>query len=253
VQTYSENNNRLDCLYSPFSQRDRHHPRFAQNHVVAIPFSQFSNSSNGANALRFRHVPCRRRAQQAGGSRISIRNPSRRPHGHRSRTYDPPTRCSNPPNPPPGRKIPLGLHSLEVIRKRLRSSEISVATDAPECIRGWCRKELVFSPRPPLSYPSLTIECIRVTGLSSLCASLCSSRRRIFYDDPLFRRTPRHQILITDSLTNSQSIILCKILINISLCAICKILPHNFHLHTKEHLLLFYKERSIASLPKEPR
>jgi len=72
---------------------------------------------------------------------------------HWSRTYDPPTRCPNPrfQTSPPRRKIPLGLRSLEVIRKRLRSSEISVATDASECIRGWCRKELVLSPRLLLS------------------------------------------------------------------------------------------------------
>lgn len=77
---------------------------------------------------------------------------------------------------------------------------------------------LPFRFSSPLATPPSQWDVFALPGCWAF-VHLYRSWRRIFYDDPLFYRTFRHQILIANSLANSQSnFIPCEILINVSLC-----------------------------------
>lgn len=111
----------------------------------------------------------RARTQQAGGSRISIRNPSRR--------LQPPVQNSRSslavprppfPNSPPRRKM----------RAPFLGSHAEASTEPRDKRRDRCTRvhSRVMQKGTPLALLSLihflTVGYIRVTGLSSLCASL---------------------------------------------------------------------------------
>lgn len=186
--------------------KDCHYPWFAQNYQSSSRYLYVFQFSSGCLMVQM-HLDSATRATTkdatGGGSRISIGDPSRRPESpvQNLRSF-----CA----------VPSPVAEPFALRRKIRApffgSHPEASVELRDKRRNRCTRvhsrvmqKGISLPRPPLSHPPLTMECIRVTGLSSLCASLRRSRRRIFYDDPLFHRTPRHQILIADSLANSQS------------------------------------------------
>jgi len=130
-------------------------------------------------------LTARATTKDATGSRISIRNPSRRSRQPVQNlriflrgVWTPVSKSRFHPVGKSGSPF-LGSHpeaSAELRDKRCN-----------RCIQVHSR--VMQKGTPPLFHQPLTMECIRVTGLSSFHASLHRFRGRIFYDDLLFYRT----------------------------------------------------------------